>query len=87
MGETKVGRASLFDGMFMLSHGPAGEFMNKSLRFYAGVVFFVLAWTLPLFGLLVAKLNLSLAAKATIIGLLTVGGPEFVGTARGAVPA
>jgi hypothetical protein len=53
--------------------------MNHKLRFYLGVVFFVLAWILPLFGILVAKLNLSLGVKATIIGLLTVGGPELLG--------
>ena len=53
--------------------------MNKTLRFYAGVVFFVLARILPLFGFLVAKLNLSLSAKATIISLLNVGGPELLG--------
>ena len=53
--------------------------MNHKLRFYLGLVFFVLAWILPLFGILVAKLNLSLGAKATIIGLLTVGGPELLG--------
>jgi len=51
----------------------------KQLRFYAGVVFFGLAWILPLFGILVAKLNLSLGTKATIIGGLTLGGPELLG--------
>ena len=63
----------------MIYHGSAGEFMHKTLRFYAGVVFFGLAWILPLFGFLVAQLDLSLGAKATIIGLLTVGGPELLG--------
>lgn len=53
--------------------------MNSKLRFYLGVVFFALAWILPLFGILVAKLSLSLGTKATIIGLLTVGGPELLG--------
>jgi hypothetical protein len=52
--------------------------MNK-LRFYAGLVCFILAWILLLFGILVAKLSLSLGTKAVIIGLLTVGGPEFLG--------
>jgi hypothetical protein len=53
--------------------------MNHKLRFYLGLVFFVLAWILPLFGILIAKMNLSLGTKATIIGLLTVGGPELLG--------
>jgi len=51
--------------------------MKHKLRFYLGVVFVILAWILPLFGILVAKLPLSLAAKAVIIGLLTVGGVIF----------
>lgn len=53
--------------------------MKQKLRFYLGVVFFTLAWILPLFGFLVARLPLSLAAKAVSIGLLTVGGPELFG--------
>jgi hypothetical protein len=53
--------------------------MKPKLRYYLGVIFFTLAWILPLFGFLVARLPLSLAAKAVIIGLLTVGGPELFG--------
>jgi len=49
------------------------------IRFYAGLSFFVLAWILPFFGILVAKLNLALSTKAVIIGLLTLGGPELLG--------
>jgi len=49
------------------------------LRFYLGLALFVLAWILPLFGILVASLPLTLPVKATIIGLLTVGGPELFG--------
>lgn len=49
------------------------------VRFYAGLSFFVLAWILPLFSILVAKLNLALSTKAVIIGLLTLGGPELLG--------
>jgi hypothetical protein len=49
------------------------------IRFYAGLSFFVLAWILPLFSILVAKLNLALSTKAVIIGLLTLGGPELLG--------
>jgi hypothetical protein len=51
--------------------------MNK-LRFYLGLSCFALSWILPLFGFLVARLDLPLAVKATIIGLLTVGGPEIL---------
>ena len=43
------------------------------------MAFLALSLILPLFGLLVARLPLSLAAKATIIALLTVGGPELLG--------
>jgi hypothetical protein len=53
--------------------------MHNKVRFYLGVICFILAWILPVFGLLVAKLSLSLAAKTVIIGLLTVGGPELLG--------
>jgi len=53
--------------------------MKNKWRFYLGLSCFALSWILPLFGLLVARLDLPLAAKATIIGLLTVGGPEFFG--------
>lgn len=51
--------------------------MKNQLRFYLGLFCFGLSWILPLFGFLVARLDLPLAAKATIIGLLTVGGPEI----------
>ncbi|MCL4501874.1 MAG: hypothetical protein M1438_08450 [Deltaproteobacteria bacterium] len=51
--------------------------MKNKLHFYLGFTFFVLSWILPLFGFLVARLGLPLAVKATIIGLLTVGGPEI----------
>ena len=53
--------------------------MKNKVRFYLGLSCFVLSWILPLFGFLVARLDLSLAARATIIGLLTVGGPEILG--------
>lgn len=53
--------------------------MKNRLRFYLGLSCFVLSWILPLFGFLVARLDLPLAVKATIIGLLTVGGPEILG--------
>jgi len=53
--------------------------MKQTPRFYLGLACLALSLILPLFGLLVARLPLSLAAKATIIGLLTVGGPELLG--------
>lgn len=53
--------------------------MKHTPRFYLGLACLALSLILPLFGLLVARLPLSLAAKATIIGLLTVGGPELCG--------
>jgi hypothetical protein len=53
--------------------------MKNRIRFYLGLSCFILAWILPLFGFLVARMPLPLAAKATIIGLLTVGGPEIFG--------
>jgi hypothetical protein len=53
--------------------------MKTKLRFHLGLSCFILSWILPLFGFLVARLDLSLAVKATIIGLLTVGGPEILG--------
>jgi hypothetical protein len=53
--------------------------MKPTPRFYLGLACLALSLILPLFGLLVAGLPLSLAAKATIIGLLTVGGPELFG--------
>jgi hypothetical protein len=53
--------------------------MKSTLRFTLGLACLALSLILPLFGLLVARLPLSLAAKATIIALLTVGGPDFLG--------
>jgi hypothetical protein len=53
--------------------------MRHTTRFYLGLAFLGLSLILPLFGLLVVRLPLSLAIKATIIGLLTVGGPELFG--------
>lgn len=51
----------------------------NNLRFYLGIIFFILAWILPLFSIVVVRLNLPMGVKATIIGLLTVGGPELLG--------
>ena len=53
--------------------------MKHTPRFTLGLAFLALSLILPLFGLLVARLPLSLAVKATIIALLTVGGPELLG--------
>ncbi len=53
--------------------------MKNKLRFYLGLGCFILSWILPLFGFIIARLKVPLAVKATIIGLLTVGGPEILG--------
>ena len=50
----------------------------KKVKLYLGIFLFVLACVVPLFGFWVATLNLPLALKGTIIGLLTVGGPEVL---------
>ena len=52
--------------------------MKNNLRFYLGITCLALSWILPLFGILVARLDLPLAVKASSIGLLTVGGPEIL---------
>jgi hypothetical protein len=52
--------------------------MKNKLRFYLGISCFALSWILPLFGFLVAHLDLPLAFKAASIGFLTVGGPEIL---------
>ena len=52
--------------------------MLKKLKFGLGIALFVLSWCVPLLGILVANTSLAPAAKAAIIGLLTVGGPEIL---------
>jgi hypothetical protein len=53
--------------------------MKHTLRFTLGLACLALSLILQLFGLLVIRLPLSLAVKATIIALLTAGGPELLG--------
>jgi hypothetical protein len=52
--------------------------MKNKLRFHLGLFCYVMAWILPLFGFLVARLDLSPAVKASIIGLMTLGIPEIL---------
>ncbi len=52
--------------------------MKNKLRFYLGLISYVMAWILPLSGFLVVRLNLSPGVKAAIIGLLTMGIPELL---------
>lgn len=52
--------------------------MKNKIRFYLGLISYVMAWILPLFGFLVARLDLSPGVKAGIIGLLTLGIPELL---------
>ncbi len=55
--------------------------MLKNLKFYLGIALLVAASLIPLLGVWVATLNLSAAVKATVIGILTVGGPEVLAIA------
>jgi hypothetical protein len=52
--------------------------VNKQTRLYAGITLLILATISPLFGFLIAKTNLSVVMKTTIIGLLTAGIPEVL---------
>lgn len=50
----------------------------KDIKIYLGVGLLILSCVAPFLSFFVAGLNISLAAKATIIGLLTVGVPEVL---------
>ncbi len=50
----------------------------KRFKFYLGIAFLILSAVLPLLGFWVAGLDLHLAIKGTIIGLLTLGAPEVL---------
>lgn len=50
----------------------------KDWKYYTGMTCMVLALVLPLFGFLVPMLDLPILFSATIIGILTVGGPEIM---------
>lgn len=52
--------------------------MFKRVKFYLGIGCLILSAVLPLFGFWVAQLDLHLAIKSTIIGLLTLGAPEVL---------
>jgi len=52
--------------------------MFKDVKFYLGIALLVLSCLIPFAGFWIASLNLPLAVKGTIIGLLTVGGPEVL---------
>ena len=57
---------------------------NK-FRFCLGISLLVLGLIMPLFGLLVLRTEWSAGLKATIVGLLTAGGPEIVAILAAAV--
>jgi hypothetical protein len=50
---------------------------RTKIRFYSGIALLAFGTISPLFGFLIAKTSLPGATKATIIGFLTVGGPEI----------
>ncbi|MBX9685403.1 MAG: transporter suffix domain-containing protein [Candidatus Obscuribacterales bacterium] len=50
----------------------------KSLKFCAGIILFLLSFLVPLAGFWIAKLDLPVEIKGTVIALLTVGGPEVL---------
>ena len=52
--------------------------MQKDMKFYLGIIFLLLSCLIPTLGFWIAGLPLSLPVKGTIIGLLTVGGPEIM---------
>lgn len=55
--------------------------MLKNAKFYLGIVLLVLSCLVPLAGFWVASLPLPVTLKGTMIGLLTVGGPEVMALA------
>lgn len=61
-----------------MSTNPTEVKLQKNWKYYTGIICFILAFFLPLLGFLVPKLGLSPGANATIITILTVGGPEVM---------
>lgn len=55
--------------------------MLKKVKLYLGIALLLLSCLIPFLGLSVATLNLPVALKGAIIGLLAVGGPEIVAIA------
>mgnify|MGYP000896174155 CR=1 FL=1 len=56
----------------------SGKDLARRFRFYTGITLLVLSMTCPLFGIVVAQFEISLATKASIIGLLSLGIPEIL---------
>ncbi len=52
--------------------------MKQKFRLYGGIAILAFAWLLPLLGIPVSQTNWPIAIKATVIGLLTLGGPEIL---------
>ena len=50
----------------------------KNLKHYAGIILLIAALIVPFSSFWIAGLGLPVAAKATIIGLVTVGVPEVL---------
>ncbi len=50
----------------------------RQVRLYVGFTFLMLSFICPLFGILIAQLDLSIGLKASIIGLLSLGIPEIL---------
>ncbi|MDJ0946867.1 MAG: hypothetical protein QNJ30_25745 [Kiloniellales bacterium] len=50
--------------------------IRRDWRYYTGLTFLGLAMVMPLFGILVLPLDLSIELKAFILGALSIGGPE-----------
>lgn len=50
----------------------------KKLKFYLGIALLACSLLIPLAGIWIATWKIPLALKGTIIGILTVGGPELL---------
>ena len=50
--------------------------IRRDWRYYTGLTFLALAMVMPVFGLMVLPLDLSIELKAFILGALSLGGPE-----------
>jgi len=52
--------------------------MKQKARLYGGIAILAAAWLMPLLGIPVSRTDWPLGVKATVIGLLTLGGPELL---------
>jgi len=52
--------------------------MKQKARLYGGIAILAAAWLMPLLGIPVSRTDWPLGVKATVIGLLTFGGPELL---------